>query len=74
MKPRHLDITREHCPMTFVPVKLGLARLAPGDRLEVLLDEGEPLNEVPRSAVEPCFRVLAVERVSPTVHRVLIEK
>lgn len=74
METRRLDITREHCPMTFVLVKLELARLAPGDRLEVLLGEGEPLNNVPQSAAEQGFRVLSVERVSPTTHRVLIEK
>lgn len=74
METRRLDITREHCPMTFVLVKLELARLAPDDRLEVLLGEGEPLNNVPKSAAEQGFRVLSVERVSPTPHRVLIEK
>ncbi|MCD7931882.1 MAG: sulfurtransferase TusA family protein [Tannerellaceae bacterium] len=47
-----LDITKEHCPMTFVKTKLKLAQLAPGDTLEVLLTEGEPLENVPRSATE----------------------
>lgn len=31
-----LDITKEHCPMTFVKTKLRLAQLQAGDILEVL--------------------------------------
>ena len=69
-----LDITQEHCPMTFVRTKLKLAQMAKGDTLEVLLSEGEPLNNVPLSAAEQGFKVLAVEQVEGTTHRVVIEK
>ena len=69
-----LDITREHCPMTFVRTKLKLAQMAKGDTLEVLLSEGEPLENVPRSAEEQGFKVLAVEQVEQTTYRVLIQK
>lgn len=69
-----LDITREHCPMTFVKTKLKLAQIQKGDILEVLLTEGEPLNNVPRSAEEQGFKVLSVEHVTGTTHRVTIEK
>ena len=47
-----LDITKEHCPMTFVKTKIELSKLQPGDILEVLLAEGEPLDNVPRNAKE----------------------
>lgn len=69
-----LDITREHCPMTFVRTKLKLAQIAKGDTLEVLLSEGEPLENVPRSATEQGYKVLAVTHVEGTTHSVLIEK
>lgn len=69
-----LDITKEHCPMTFVRTKLKLAQIAKGDTLEVLLSEGEPLENVPRSAEEQGYKVLAVEHVEGTTHRVIIEK
>lgn len=69
-----LDITKEHCPMTFVRTKLKLAQIAKGDTLEVLLSEGEPLENVPRSAEEQGFKVLSVEHVEGTTHRVVIEK
>ncbi len=69
-----LDITQEHCPMTFVKTKIELARLQEGDILEVLLSEGEPLENVPRNAVEQGFNVLGVEHVEGTTHRVIIQK
>ena len=54
-----LDITRETCPMTFVKVRLALAKLPAGEKLVVRLSEGEPLENVPRSCEEAGFRVLA---------------
>ncbi|MCQ2217960.1 MAG: sulfurtransferase TusA family protein [Paludibacteraceae bacterium] len=69
-----LDITKEHCPMTFVKTKLELAKLQKGEILEVLLSEGEPLNNVPRSATEQGFEVLSIEHVEGTTHKVTIKK
>lgn len=56
-----LDITKEHCPMTFVKVKLALAGMQSGDELDVLLTKGEPLENVPRTAEEEGHTVLSVE-------------
>ena len=69
-----LDITREHCPMTFVKTKIQLSKLNKGDILEVLLTEGEPLNNVPRSAREQGYNVLEVSHVGGLIHKVIIEK
>ncbi len=69
-----LDITKEHCPMTFVKTKLKLAQIAAGDILEVLLTEGEPLENVPRSATEQGYNVLSVKHVEGNVHKVTIQK
>ena len=41
-----LDITGDCCPMTFVKVKLTLAKMQSGEELDVALCEGEPLNNV----------------------------
>ncbi|MDR1517114.1 MAG: sulfurtransferase TusA family protein [Dysgonamonadaceae bacterium] len=56
----NLDITKEHCPMTFVKTKIELAKLQKGDILNVSLSAGEPLENVPRSATEQGFTVLSV--------------
>lgn len=69
-----LDITREHCPMTFVKTKIQLSKLQSGDVLEVLLTEGEPLENVPKSSREQGFNVLEVSHVEGVVHKVLIQK
>ncbi len=68
-----LDITKDQCPMTFVKVKVKLAKLNPGDRLEVLLTGGEPLKNVPRSAKEQGFKIIDV-KPNGDFHKVVIEK
>ena len=60
--------------MTFVKTKIELSRLQPGDTLEVLLTEGEPLDNVPRNAREQGYNVISVEHVEGTTHRVTIRK
>ncbi len=69
-----LDITRETCPMTFVKVKLKLAKMDQGEQLEVLLNKGEPLENVPRSCEEQGFKVLSIEATDDDKHLILIEK
>ena len=69
-----IDITRETCPMTFVKVKLMLAKLDKGDQLEVLLNEGEPLENVPRSCEEQGYIVLSVDPRDNGQHVVLVQK
>jgi tRNA 2-thiouridine synthesizing protein A len=68
-----LDITGEVCPMTFVKVKLALAKLKRGEELDVALNEGEPLNNVPRTVTEGGHAVLSI-RQEGGVHHVLIRK
>jgi tRNA 2-thiouridine synthesizing protein A len=47
-----LDLTGVLCPMNWVRARLELERMRPGERLELVLDAGEPLDSVPRSARE----------------------
>ena len=72
MKTYKLDIRKDHCPMTFVKAKLELEKLAKGDRLEILLTEGEPLENVPRTAVEQGFTVLEVSTMGGNEHLVVV--
>ena len=74
MATKVLDITKEHCPMTFVKTKIELSKLQSGDFLEVLLTEGEPLDNVPQNAREQGYNVLSVEHVEGTTHKVIIKK
>lgn len=74
MADKTLDITLEHCPMTFVKTKLELEKLGDGQILEVLLKEGEPLENVPKSSREQGYTVLGVEQVEGSTYRVTIQK
>jgi TusA-related sulfurtransferase len=47
-----LDITSEVCPMTLVRAKLRIERMAAGETLEIRLNAGEPLENVPRALAE----------------------
>ena len=59
-----IDIREDACPLTWVRTRVALGRLRPGEVLEVLLREGEPLDNVPRTAEEEGHRTLARERVA----------
>jgi tRNA 2-thiouridine synthesizing protein A len=59
--------------MTFVKVKLALAKLQSGEELDVALNEGEPLNNVPRTVTEQGHQVLSL-RQDDGVHHVLTRK
>ena len=74
MTTEHLDITNEHCPMTFVKTKLALDKLNSGDQLEVLLKEGEPLENVPKSSKEQGYKVLEITHIKEDIHKVVIQK
>ena len=68
-----LDITGDCCPMTFVKVKLALAKMQSGEELDVALNEGEPLNNVPRTVIDQGHEVLSVHQEGK-VHHVLIRR
>jgi TusA-related sulfurtransferase len=49
--------------MNWVRARLALEELLPGDTLVVTLDEGEPLDSVPRSAREEGHEVTVKGRI-----------
>ncbi len=71
-----VDLRPYACPLTYVKTRIALERLAEGERLELWLAAGEPLESVPRSAEEEGHRVLAVEPLGAGAagYRVVIEK
>lgn len=44
-----LDLRGTPCPLNFVRTKLRLEQMTPGAMLEVWLDPGEPIEQVPDS-------------------------
>jgi TusA-related sulfurtransferase/ferredoxin len=55
-----LDLLGICCPMNFVRAKLAIDKIKPGERLDILLDDGEPIVNVTRSVKDEGHRVLLV--------------
>ena len=61
------------CPMNFVKVKLDLAKMKSGERVRILLDDGKPIENVPRSVAAEGHLVL--DQVQDEEHwSIVIEK
>ena len=53
-----VDITDVVCPTTFVKVKIALEELEEGEILSVKMNDGEPVQNVPRSIKEEGHQIL----------------
>jgi sulfite reductase (ferredoxin) len=51
------------CPMNFVKVKFDLAKMKAGEHIRVLLDDGQPIENVPRSVAQEGHKVVAQIRL-----------
>ncbi|SCA55877.1 SirA family protein [Candidatus Terasakiella magnetica] len=72
---RFIDITSDTCPMTFVKTKLQIEKMQSGQVIEVLLNEGEPLKNVPLSAEELGHKVLSTTKQEDgKTYKLLIQK
>ena len=56
-----VDLRGVACPLNFVKAKLELEKVNAGDVLEILLDEGEPVRNVPQSFAEQGQEVIEVK-------------
>jgi TusA-related sulfurtransferase len=52
-----LDLRGTPCPINFVRTKLRLEQMSPGALLEVWLDPGEPIEQVPDSLTMAGYQV-----------------
>ncbi len=69
-----LDITDVVCPITFVKVKMALEDLENGQILDVHLNEGEPIQNVPRSLKDEGHKVLSVQKNDDETYNLLVQK
>ena len=70
---QRINITNDICPMTFVKTKLKLETMRSGEVLEVILREGEPLKNVPRSVKEEGHNILQLMKCDE-FYRLIIKK
>ncbi len=71
---RELNLEGEVCPLNFVKTKLALEEMESGQVLEVILDSGEPIQNVPRSVREDGHKIIKVQKLEDETFKILIEK
>ncbi|MCX7746486.1 MAG: sulfurtransferase TusA family protein [Clostridia bacterium] len=69
-----VDITDVVCPMTFVKSKVAIEELEDGEILEIRMNEGEPIRNVPRSLKEEGHKVIEVIQNGDGTYTILVEK
>jgi sulfite reductase (ferredoxin) len=70
------DLRGVMCPLNYVKTKLKLEMMEAGERLEVWLDAGDPIKNVPMSLRNDGHKILAEEPLEPEAKhfKVLVEK
>lgn len=71
---RSKDLRGVLCPMNFVKTKLELATMQSGEILEILLDDGKPIENVPGSVKLEGHEILSQTQHSDGYWQVLIKK
>lgn len=69
----HMDLRGVKCPMNYVKAKLRLEMMEVGETLELLIDEGEAYENVPRSLKDDGQKILELEKTTPH-YRMVVEK
>ena len=70
---RLLDLRGVVCPINFVKTKLALEELGDGQLLEIIIDDGEPVKNVPRSVKDEGHKIVKVENLGGAF-KLLIQK
>lgn len=61
---RRVDLRGVCCPANFIRAKLTLEECDCGERVQILLDDGEPVKNVPRSLKEEGHRLLSLKEAT----------
>ena len=68
------DLRGVGCPMNLVKTKVAFAKMNSGQILGLILDNGPPINNVPRSVIREGHEVLLQEQLEDGAWSVLIRK
>ncbi|HAJ74058.1 MAG TPA: sulfurtransferase TusA family protein [Lachnospiraceae bacterium] len=69
-----VDITDVVCPVTFVKTKVALEELEDGQILQVHLNDGEPVQNVPRSVKDEGHQILKLKDNEDGTYELYIRK
>ena len=69
-----VDITYVVCPVTFVKAKVALEELDEGQILSIRMNDGEPVQNVPRSIKEEGHQILKLDDNEDGTYTLYVKK
>lgn len=69
-----VDITDVVCPTTFVKAKVALEELDDGQVLSIRLNDGEPVQNVPRSIKDEGHQILRLSENGDGTYTLIVRK
>ena len=69
-----VDITDVVCPVTFVKAKVALEELDEGQVLAIRMNDGEPVQNVPRSIKEAGHQILKLNTNEDGTYTLIVKK
>ena len=69
-----VDITDVVCPVTFVKAKVALEELDEGQVLSIRMNDGEPVQNVPRSLKEEGHQILKLDDNEDGTYTLYVKK
>ncbi|GBU23955.1 hypothetical protein R83H12_00575 [Fibrobacteria bacterium R8-3-H12] len=69
-----VDITDVVCPVTFVKAKVALEELIEGQVLSIRLNDGEPVQNVPRSIKEEGHQIIKLIDNGDGTYNLIVKK
>lgn len=69
-----VDITDKVCPLTFVKAKVAIEELDDGEVLAVRMNDGEPVQNVPRSFKEDGHQILKLYDNEDGTYTLIVRK
>ena len=69
-----VDITDVVCPVPFVKAKVALEELDDGEILSIRLNDGEPVQNVPRSIKEEGHKILKLNDNGDGTYELIVKK
>ena len=69
-----VDITDKVCPLTFVKAKVAIDELDDGEVIAIRMNDGEPVQNVPRSIKEEGHKILKLVNNEDGTYNLIVKK
>lgn len=69
-----VDITDKVCPLTFVKAKVAIEELEDGEIIAIHMNDGEPVQNVPRSIKEEGHQILKLVNNEDGTYDLIVKK